>query len=154
MIELFTSTRVQILSKLAERPHTPSEIAKITGYSKTTVSYHLSKLSDAGLVERVERGKWVYYRITPKGEKRIRMEVAASIASFVGAAVSAIAFVALKLSEIAGRFVAEEKGVYRPAYVPEIKEVKEIGPAFDPLLILPVISALLLALFVILRFRK
>ena len=114
VIEIFTSTRVQILSKLRERPFTVSEIAKLTGYSKTTVTYHLSKLSEAGLVERVERGKWVYYRITSKGEKRLRVEIAVAVSSIVAAVISIVGFAAVKLQKTTPVMITKSVGEIRP----------------------------------------
>lgn len=138
MIEILTSTRVQILSKLSERPYTASEIARITGYSKATVSYHLGKLSEAGLVERIERGKWVYYRITAKGVKRMKLEVAISIASIVGAIMS-ISYLAFTLAE---------RGVTRYAY----KQVQQTQ--IETQIVLIILALLFLLTFLIVRFRR
>ncbi len=146
MIEIFTSTRVQILSKLSKRPCTASEIAKMTGYSKTTVSYHLSKLSEAGLVERVERGKWVYYRITDRGLRRIKVEVAAAIGSLIAAIMSIAAFAALKLSEVKKPVVADMKGR-------EYVVVTTSYTGFDHTYLLLAAFLILLSLFLILKFR-
>jgi ArsR family transcriptional regulator len=33
------------------------------GLSQATVSFHLGKLRDAGLLEREQRGRWAYYRL-------------------------------------------------------------------------------------------
>ncbi|WP_456328907.1 metalloregulator ArsR/SmtB family transcription factor [Archaeoglobus sp.] len=155
MIDLFTSTRVQILSKLIERPYTASEIAKITGYSKTTVSYHLSKLSEAGLVERHERGKWVYYRITPKGERRVKVEAAVSLASLVGAVISAVVFAALKLLSAAEKpLIVAEKAVTPHAITPYAPTTEAAGSAFDLQLVFLIVAVVLACVFVYLRFRK
>ena len=35
------------------------------GVSQPTVSHHLRKLREAGLLESERRGTWVYYRVTP-----------------------------------------------------------------------------------------
>ena len=32
---------------------------------RTTVSHHLKKLREAGLLESERRGTWVYYRVAP-----------------------------------------------------------------------------------------
>ena len=157
MIELFTSTRVQILSKLIERPYTASEIAKITGYSKTTVSYHLSKLTEAGLVERLERGKWVYYRITPKGETRVKGEAAVSLASLAGAVISAAIFVVLRLQERAEKFVVAGEKKVIPTSIPErtpAVTIQEVGAAVDWQLGLLVAAVVFLLIFLFIRFRK
>jgi ArsR family transcriptional regulator len=33
--------------------------------SQPTISHHLKKLHEAGLLDRTKRGVWVYYRVTP-----------------------------------------------------------------------------------------
>ncbi len=150
MIEIFTSTRVQILSKLSERPCTASEIAKMMGYSKTTVSYHLSKLSEAGLVERVERGKWVYYRITDRGLRRIKVEVATAIGSLIAAVTSIAAFAVMKLRELhpvaAEKLATADRGEYTIV-------VTSAKTGFDYTYLLLAASLILLSLFLVLKFR-
>ncbi|WP_202318916.1 winged helix-turn-helix domain-containing protein [Archaeoglobus neptunius] len=145
MIEIFTSTRVQILSKLVERPFTISEIAKLTGYSKTTVSYHLNRLYEAGLVERMERGKWVYYRITERGRKTVKVEKTVSAVSIVTAAISLMAFAAI-------RVMKKPKLLFAAAE----KRVKIAGAAqgfeYEYLLLLLALATILLFLF--LKFRR
>jgi ArsR family transcriptional regulator len=39
--------------------------------SQPTVSHHLKKLVDAGLLEREQRGKWAYYSINPEAMARL-----------------------------------------------------------------------------------
>src|SRR6266487_5829345 len=50
------------------------------GLSQPTVSHHLKKLLDAGLVEREQRGKWAYYSL-----KRTAVEKLAAVADLKGA---------------------------------------------------------------------
>jgi len=89
---LFTTTRSRILIELRNRPYTVSELSRITGYSKPTLSYHLDKLCEAGFVQRIENGrKWVYYKITEKGMKAIRYELAKTAALLAGGLVSIVA---------------------------------------------------------------
>ncbi len=42
------------------------------GLSQPTVSYHLKKLVDAGLLEREKRGTFAYYRLAPESLERVR----------------------------------------------------------------------------------
>jgi ArsR family transcriptional regulator len=42
------------------------------GISQPTVSYHLKKLTDVGLLEREKRGTFAYYRIAPDATERLR----------------------------------------------------------------------------------
>lgn len=36
------------------------------GLSQPTISYHLKTLTDAGFLEREQRGRWAYYRVIPR----------------------------------------------------------------------------------------
>jgi ArsR family transcriptional regulator, arsenate/arsenite/antimonite-responsive transcriptional repressor len=39
--------------------------------SQPTVSHHMKKLADAGLVDREQRGKWAYFSIDPEAAARL-----------------------------------------------------------------------------------
>lgn len=61
-------TRLQILSELAAagcEPKTVSEVTDIVGLSQPTVSHHLKRLTDAGLLEKVRAGRSVTHHIKP-----------------------------------------------------------------------------------------
>jgi ArsR family transcriptional regulator, arsenate/arsenite/antimonite-responsive transcriptional repressor len=49
------------------------------GLSQPTVSHHMKKLLDAGLVEREQRGKWAYFSL-----KRDAVETLAAVADLQG----------------------------------------------------------------------
>ncbi|MBI2972150.1 MAG: winged helix-turn-helix transcriptional regulator [Candidatus Aenigmarchaeota archaeon] len=67
---LGAETRQDIVKLLAKRPYTASELATLLRRHVTTVSEHLNVLEQSGLVSRKEStNKWVYYGLTPKGEK-------------------------------------------------------------------------------------
>ena len=42
------------------------------GVSQPTVSYHLKRLTDVGLLEREKRGTFAYYRLAPEALDRVR----------------------------------------------------------------------------------
>lgn len=42
------------------------------GISQPTVSYHLKKLTEVGLLEREKRGTFAYYRLAPQALDRVR----------------------------------------------------------------------------------
>ena len=50
------------------------------GLSQPTVSHHLKKLTEAGLLEREQRGKWAYFSL-----RREAVEVLAAVADLKGA---------------------------------------------------------------------
>jgi ArsR family transcriptional regulator len=57
--------RVKILNLLATSPE-PVCVCEFTeplGLSQPTVSHHLKKLIDAGLLDREQRGTWAYYSL-------------------------------------------------------------------------------------------
>jgi ArsR family transcriptional regulator, arsenate/arsenite/antimonite-responsive transcriptional repressor len=59
--------RVKIVNLLATSPD-PVCVCEFTGplgLSQPTVSHHLKKLLDAGLLEREQRGTWAYYSLRP-----------------------------------------------------------------------------------------
>ncbi len=57
--------RVRIVNLLAIRgePACICHLVEELGLAQATVSHHVRKLVDAGLVEREERGKWTYLSI-------------------------------------------------------------------------------------------
>ncbi len=60
--------RVRLLSLIAAAPDGEACICDLTdpvGLSQPTVSHHMRRLTDAGLVAREQRGRWAYYRVLP-----------------------------------------------------------------------------------------
>jgi ArsR family transcriptional regulator len=57
--------RVRIVNALATRPEPvcACEFEPALGLAQSTVSHHLKKLLEAGLVEREQRGKWAYFSL-------------------------------------------------------------------------------------------
>jgi len=67
---LASDTRLDILKTLDGKRMALKDISKATNLNKATLHEHLSKLNEAGLVKKKEREghKWVYYKLTWKGE--------------------------------------------------------------------------------------
>jgi ArsR family transcriptional regulator, arsenate/arsenite/antimonite-responsive transcriptional repressor len=64
---LADAVRLQIVSLLAGADEAcVCELTPSLGVSQPTVSHHLRVLSEAGLVEREQRGRWAYYRLRPE----------------------------------------------------------------------------------------
>jgi len=58
--------RLQLLSLIGNAPTgemCACELVAPTGRSQPTVSYHLSILTNAGLLSREQRGKWAYFSV-------------------------------------------------------------------------------------------
>ena len=48
------------------------DLESVTGLSQPTVSHHIKTLVSANLVTGEKRGRWMYYRINPKGFNLIK----------------------------------------------------------------------------------
>jgi ArsR family transcriptional regulator len=77
-------TRVRIVNLLARNPEAVCvcELTPVVGLSQPTVSHHLKKLVQAGLLQREQRGVWAYYTLDRAG-----LERAASVFDLEGATV-------------------------------------------------------------------
>ncbi len=60
-------TRLRLLVLCAHMDLTVSQLVQILGQSQPRVSRHLKLLSEAGLLERLREGGWVFYRIARRG---------------------------------------------------------------------------------------
>ena len=65
--------RVRIVNLLAnaDEPVCVCDFMPELGLSQGTVSFHLKKLLDAGLLEREQRGTWAYYSLNRDGLDRL-----------------------------------------------------------------------------------
>lgn len=64
------STKLQILRAIQERPKTGAEIARALDMDRSTIYRHMDDLAEGGLIQRRETNrKWVYVKLTPKGER-------------------------------------------------------------------------------------
>ena len=73
--------RVKIVNLLAtsDEPVCVCELVEPLGLSQPTVCHHLKKLTEAGLLEREQRGKWAYFSL-----KRDAVEKLAAVADLKG----------------------------------------------------------------------
>jgi ArsR family transcriptional regulator len=74
--------RVRIVNLLATagEPVCACNLNDPVGLAQPTVSHHLKKLVDAGLLEREQRGRWAYFSL-----KRDAVEKLAAVADLKGA---------------------------------------------------------------------
>jgi ArsR family transcriptional regulator len=65
--------RVRIVNLLAgaDEPVCLCELIGPLGLAQATVSHHLKKLTDSGLLHREERGKWAYFSINAEAMARV-----------------------------------------------------------------------------------
>ncbi|HXV58130.1 MAG TPA: metalloregulator ArsR/SmtB family transcription factor [Gaiellaceae bacterium] len=65
--------RVRIVNMLATtgEPICACEFVPALGLAQATVSHHLKRLADAGLVDREQRGKWAYFSLNREATARL-----------------------------------------------------------------------------------
>ncbi|MCD6477934.1 MAG: winged helix-turn-helix transcriptional regulator [Candidatus Aenigmarchaeota archaeon] len=69
---LASDTRLEILKILLKRRMMPTEISRTLDLAPSTISEHLKKLEEAGLIKKRDTGhKWIYYEITEKGKNLV-----------------------------------------------------------------------------------
>ena len=74
-------TRLRLLSLVAAHLGQEACICDLTspvGLTQPTVSHHMKVLTDAGLLERDQRGKWAYYRLVPGALDTLAASLAAT----------------------------------------------------------------------------
>jgi ArsR family transcriptional regulator len=74
--------RLRLLSLIGAQPDGEACVCDLTiplGVSQPTVSHHLKVLTEAGLVDREQRGRWAYYRLVPEPIALLRSALAEPI---------------------------------------------------------------------------
>ena len=81
---LASDSRLDILRALDGKKLSLKDICTITKLNKATLHVHLSKLLDAGFIKKKDRDghKWVYYKLTWKGESLLHPENARIVVLF------------------------------------------------------------------------
>ena len=66
--------RLRLVSFIAAQPGAEACVCNLTGpvgLSQPTVSHHLKRLHEAGVLGREQRGRWVYYSLRPGALERV-----------------------------------------------------------------------------------
>ncbi len=61
-------TRLTIVAILKQRECCVCEFQEVFDMSQPSISQHLRKLKDAGMVKEERRGQWIYYSLNQKSE--------------------------------------------------------------------------------------
>ena len=72
-------TRIRIVAALrdAKTPLCTCDFTASSGLSQPTITHHMGRLRDAGLIEATRSGVWTYYRLRPHLPASVRKIVAA-----------------------------------------------------------------------------
>jgi ArsR family transcriptional regulator len=76
--------RLRLLSLIGANPNGEACVCDLTaplGLSQPTVSHHLKVLTEAGLLGREQRGRWVFYWLLPEPIELLRSALAEPVTS-------------------------------------------------------------------------
>ena len=74
-------SRLRLLALCATGEHSVGDLVHVLGQSQPRVSRHLKLMCDAGLLERMREGNFVYYRRSTSGNTNFKQLVDAALAS-------------------------------------------------------------------------
>lgn len=137
---LASDRRLDMLKHLDERPMTVSELARVTGLAKASVHEHLGILVDADIVTRDEttKRKWVYYRLTWKGQSIVhpeRRQVAIFLAFASTLLLGAFAYGLWMLADLA-RITNRANGAMEGAgYVIQDSDIAPLVPVLSVIIV-------------------
>jgi len=106
---LASDTRLDILRALDGKKLNLKDISRVTKLNKATLHEHLQKLHEAGLVKKKEREghKWVYYKLSWKGEGLLHPENTRIVVMFTATFVALAAGVIQLVNFVKGHVVAK-----------------------------------------------
>lgn len=106
---LASTTRLDILKALDGKKLNLKDISKATNLNKATLHEHLVKLNEAGLVKKKEREghKWVYYKLTWKGEGLLHPENTRIVVLFTTTFVSLFLGIVMLVNYVKGYIVGK-----------------------------------------------
>ena len=124
-------TRIRLLSVLSRGELAVSELTRILGQSQPRVSRHLKLMWEAGLLDRIQEGSWVFFRLSETGQGAT---VARSVTDMIPVGDAQIQRDLERLEEIKRRRaesadkyfsqIASSWDAIRSLYVPEV-EIEE-----------------------------
>jgi len=121
---LASDTRLDILRTLDGKKMSLKDICKATKLNKATLHEHLIKLNEAGLVKKKEREghKWVYYKLTWKGEGLLHPENTRIVVMFCTTFISLLLAVMLMVNFLQPIPVGIAETIDDTTYLYEIEE--------------------------------
>jgi len=124
---LASDTRLNIIRTLDGKKMSLNDIAQSTKLHKVTLHEHLSRLTEAGFIKKIEREghKWVYYKLSWKGESLLHPENTRIVILF------SVTFFTLFFgfsSLLGGWTVAPEKQIMFESAAREQNQINQIFP--------------------------
>ena len=127
-------TRVEIVQLVSKSPRNVTELTSLVGVSQPKVSRHLKILRDAGLLNDVRRGKWVWYEMTEHAGGEPGGTIAAAMSMFFqgGTMAGQGAHAGKQARKPSGRPAPVRKPAQPPAQKPAPKPAPKEAPPARP----------------------
>ena len=122
-------TRLRLLGILAQCELTVTEITQVLGQSQPRVSRHLRLLCEAGLLDRVPEGSWVFYRLADNRVARTFVALLGATDPTLAVDRERLAAVQRTRQDVADRFFQEHAHQWndiRSLHVPEEEVEREL----------------------------
>ncbi|MEF8879323.1 MAG: winged helix-turn-helix domain-containing protein [Candidatus Thermoplasmatota archaeon] len=136
---LASDSRLSILKALDGKRMSLKDISDETNLNKATLHEHLTKLNEAGLVKRKEREghKWVYYKLTWKGECLLHPENTRVVVMFSMAFLSICVGVVSLVNFVKGKVIGWSNTVYSSTHLYKANEsggmlTGKVSPSSEP----------------------
>jgi len=106
---LASDTRLDILRALDGKNMSLKDICTATNLNKATLHEHLTKLNEAGLVKKNEREghKWVYYKLSWKGEGLLHPENTKIVVLFTTTFITLFFGIVMLVNYVKGQIIAK-----------------------------------------------
>ncbi len=122
-------TRLRLLGILAQCELTVTEITQVLGQSQPRVSRHLRLLCEAGLLDRVPEGSWVFYRLADNRVARTFVALLGATDPTLAVDRERLAAVQRTRQDVADRYFQEHAHQWndiRSLHVPEEEVEREL----------------------------
>jgi DNA-binding transcriptional ArsR family regulator len=136
---LASDTRLDIIRTLDGKKMSLTELSKATSLNKATLHEHLNKLTEADLVKRIQREghKWVYYKLSWKGESLLHPENTKIVIVFAAAFTALIAGFIQMYLYFSSLMIPESAQEYGVLNAPRIDTIEKMTDGASDIGVIP-----------------
>jgi DNA-binding transcriptional ArsR family regulator len=136
---LASDTRLEIIRTLDGQKMSLTDLCKKTNLNKATLHEHLHKLTEAGLVKRIQREghKWVYYKLSWKGESLLHPENTKIVVVFIVAFTTLIAGFTQMYLYVSSRILPDSTKEFGMLNVPSSDTVEQTSRSVGETSVIP-----------------
>ncbi|GEO81430.1 ArsR/SmtB family transcription factor [Pararhodospirillum oryzae] len=129
------ATRLRLLALCAQGDLSVSDLVRILGLSQPRVSRHLKVMCEAGLLDRLPEGTWVFYRLAPAGPgAQVARAIVGLVAGEAGATDETAGLLAVDRARLEALRAerADAAAAYFRSNAPQWDELRRLSGAEEP----------------------